>query len=78
MMDRTHLQPVARRWLSRVRVIALATVVGVLAACAARPPELPRPLRAPKADAPTGEVLGDAASGRTHPHIQRGPEPVGR
>jgi general secretion pathway protein D len=78
MMDRTHLQPVARRWLSRVRVIALATVVGVLAACAARPPELPRPLRAPKADAPTGEVLGDAASGRTHPQIERGPEPVRR
>lgn len=78
MMDRTHLQPVARRWLSRVRVIALAAVVGVLAACAARPPELPRPLRAPKADAPTGEVLGDAASGRTHPQIERGPEPVRR
>jgi len=77
-MDRTHLQPVARRWLSRVRVIALATVVGVLAACAARPPELPRPLRAPKADAPTGEVLGDAASGRTHPQMERGPEPVRR
>ncbi len=78
MMDRTHLQPVARRWLSRVRVVALAAVVGVLAACAARPPELPRPLRAPKADAPTGEVLGDAASGRTHPQIERGPEPVRR
>ena len=78
MMDRTHLQPVARRWLSRVRVIALAAVVGVLAACAARPPELPRPLRAPKADAPTGEVLGDAASGRTHPQMERGPEPVRR
>ncbi len=78
MMDRTHLQPLARRWLSRVRVIALAAVVGVLAACAARPPELPRPLRAPKADAPTGEVLGDAASGRTHPQIERGPEPVRR
>ncbi|WP_028839126.1 secretin N-terminal domain-containing protein [Thermomonas fusca] len=61
-----------------MRVIALAAVVGVLAACAARPPELPRPLRAPKADAPTGEVLGDAASGRTHPQIERGPEPVRR
>lgn len=76
MMDVTHTQPVARRWLGHLRIAALAALVGMLAACAARPPELPRPLRAPKADAPAGEVLGDAASGRSHPQIERGPEPA--
>lgn len=75
MMDWTHTS-LRARGLAQLRIAMLGALVVLLAACAARPPELPRPLRAPKADAPAGEVLGEAAAGRTHPQIERGPQPV--
>jgi general secretion pathway protein D len=58
----------------RLRVVAAAILVGLLAACASRPPAFPEPLRAPKPDSAREEVLQAPAAGeRTRPRIEEGP-----
>jgi general secretion pathway protein D len=75
MMDWKQLDFAAKPQLAGLRVFALAVVAGLLAACAARPPQLPEPLRPPKADISAAEVLDESAAERGRPRIERGPEP---
>lgn len=75
MMDRTSSQPVSRPRWQRLRVMVMAAVVSVLAACATQPPELPKPLRAPKVDVQAGETLGEGGAERGRPRIEPGPMP---
>ncbi|WP_313228735.1 secretin N-terminal domain-containing protein [Stenotrophomonas acidaminiphila] len=64
---------------SRFAVFLAAVLVTLLAAgCATRPPQLPAPLRAPKAEASAGEVLNqERAAEQSRPRIEAGPKPAG-
>ncbi len=64
---------------SRFAVFLAAVLVTLLAAgCATRPPQLPAPLRAPKAEASASEVLNqERAAEQSRPRIEAGPKPAG-
>lgn len=57
------------------RVLLLACVATLLAACA-QPVKFPAPLRDPKADTPTDDVLVEQSNGRTRPRIEEGARPT--
>ena len=56
----------ARPYLSRVymgaRLLVVTSLIVILAACAARPPRLPEPLRAPNPELATEQLAGGAAA----------------
>ncbi len=64
---------------SRLAVFLTALLVSLLAAgCATRPPQLPAPLREPKAEASASEVLNRERNlEQTRPRIEAGPKPAG-
>ncbi len=63
---------------SRFVVFLAVLLVSLLAAgCATRPPQLPAPLRAPKAEASASEVLNRDKAEQTRPRIEAGPKPAG-
>lgn len=68
------LRSIPGRSGGRLRVVAVAMLVGLLAACATRPPAFPEPLRGPKPETAREETLQAAeARDRARPRIEEGP-----
>lgn len=61
--------------MSSRRVLVLACVATLLAACA-QPVKFPAPLRDPKADTPADDVLVEQSNGRTRPRVEEGARPT--
>jgi general secretion pathway protein D len=68
------LRSIPGRGGGRLRVVVVAMLVGLLAACATRPPAFPEPLRGPKPETAREETLQAAeARERARPRIEEGP-----
>ncbi|HZH44667.1 MAG TPA: hypothetical protein VEY50_11355 [Lysobacter sp.] len=61
-----------RAWHGSARTLSVGVLLGLLAACATKPPKLPEPLRAPNPPTPQGEVLQGPGE-PTRPRIEEGP-----